>query len=179
MSPVTVKKRRNIHSGRVFELDVETVQLRDGSETVLDIVRHPGAAAILPLTDTGEVVLIRQYRHAVAEEIWEIPAGTLEPGEDSLACARRELIEEAGMGASDFVPLGDFVPLAAYSDERIQLFLATGLVTAEQSLDADEVITAVRPFATNEVRRMIAEGEIIDGKTIAAVARALLLGRLP
>ena len=136
MSRGTVLRRDVVHRGRVFELGVESVRLPDGREIGLDVIRHPGAAAILPLTDRGTILFLRQFRHAADGFLWEIPAGTLDPGETPLECAHRELAEEARVRASEMIPLGWILPVPGYSTERIHLFLARGLTAAEGRLDA-------------------------------------------
>jgi ADP-ribose pyrophosphatase len=179
MSAAKLKSRKRIHAGRVFDFELREVELPNGVDCRLEVIVHPGAAAILPVTDAGEILLLRQYRHAAGGEIWEIPAGTREKGEEPIACARRELAEEAGVVANDYVDLGDCLPLAAYSTERIHLFLARGLHEVEQQLEQDEVITEVTALPVARVGEMILAGEIADAKTIIAFARGQLGGWLP
>jgi ADP-ribose pyrophosphatase len=167
----TVNHRTRLHRGRVFTLVRENVTLDNGTVADLDYIEHPGAAAVVPLLGSGEVVLVRQYRHALKRFIWEIPAGTLDPGEPVMDCARRELIEETGYSAGEWRRLGEITPVPGYSDERIHLFLATGLSPARQSLDADEVLDVHhRPAA--EALAMIACGEIQDAKSICGLLLA-------
>jgi len=169
--PASVNRRSVMHRGRVFQLVRENVTLDNGTTTDLDFIEHPGAAAIVALTGENDVVLVRQYRHALGQYIWEIPAGTLDPGEPVLDCARRELAEETGYAAAEWRKLGEITPVPGYSDERIHLFLATGLSAAAQRLDADEVLEAHgRPLA--EAAAMIARGEIQDAKSICALLLA-------
>jgi ADP-ribose pyrophosphatase len=160
-----------IHQGRVFTLYRDYIELPNGVRTTLEVIRHPGAAAIVPFTAPGRVLLIRQYRYAVDEAIWEIPAGTLESGESPLECARRELAEETGFAAGRWLPLGSVTPLPAYSDETIHLFRAEDLVPEEAQADADEILTP-HEFAYEETLAMIAAGTIRDAKTIAALTLA-------
>ncbi len=167
----TVQSRTTIHHGRVFRLDREDLALSNGASVALDVIRHPGAAAIVAFSDPGTVVMIRQYRHAVGGVIWEVPAGTLTTGEAPLACARRELAEETGFSAADWAPLGVITPLPAYSDERIHLFTARGLIPARQHLDSDELLHVHRlPLA--KALAMIEDGTIQDAKTICALFMA-------
>jgi ADP-ribose pyrophosphatase len=169
--PVTVNRREAVYRGRVFLLLKENVTLENGITTDLEYLEHPGAAAVVPVLATGEVVLIRQYRHALGQFIWEIPAGTLDPREAIMDCARRELVEETGYDAAAWHPLGDITPVPGYSDERIHLFLATGLTPARQHLDADEVLDVHRvPMA--EAIAMIEEGKIKDAKSICGLLLA-------
>jgi ADP-ribose pyrophosphatase len=142
------------------------------------MIRHPGAAAIVPLTDRGEILMLHQFRHAAGGMLWEVPAGTLAPGEAPLACAHRELEEETGMGASEMLELGYILPAPGYTDERIHLFLARGLAPATQKLDVDEVITEVRPVPVADVLRSIASSELIDAKSVVAICRAQARGLL-
>ncbi len=157
-----------LHQGRVFALMRDCVLLPTGAEAVFEVIRHPGAAAILPVTEEGEILLLKQFRHAAGGEIWEIPAGTLSPGESPLECARRELIEETGFSAASFEPLFSIVPVPGYSDEVIHLFLATRLSPAAQNLDPDEVLSVHRIPAA-QVLDMAHRGEIRDAKTLSAL----------
>lgn len=168
---IRVNLKKSIYKGRVFVLERENVTLPNEVTVDIDVIRHPGAAAIVPLTAEGEVVLIRQYRHAVGGYIWEIPAGTLNPAETPEACARRELTEETGLQAEDWEKLGEIVPVPGYSDERIHLFWARNLSDAKQSLDQDEVLN-VTTVAWRKALEMMATGEIIDAKTICALMMA-------
>jgi len=139
--------------------------------TDLDYIEHPGAAAIVPIIAPGEVLLIKQYRHALKQYIWEIPAGTLDPDEPVMDCARRELIEETGYAAEAWRKLGDITPVPGYSDERVHLFLATELAAARQELDADEVI-AVHRMPLAQALDMVTQGEIKDAKSICGLLLA-------
>ncbi len=164
-----------VKKGRVFDFYTENIALPNGVTIDMEIIRHPGAAAIVPVMDNKLVLLLKQYRHAIGDYIWEIPAGTMEPGEDPLACAGRELIEETGYAGQYFEKLLEITPLPAYSDERIHIYLATGLTAAKQDLDADELIS-VHPIALSQSLKMIDEGKIQDAKTIVGlqlVARRL------
>lgn len=159
------------YRGRVFTLARENVTLGNGVTTDLDVIHHPGAAAMVPLTDDNEVVLLRQYRHAVGREIWEIPAGTLEKDENPQTCAAREIEEETGYAAANFVRLGNIIPVPGYSDENITLFLCTGLTLKQQMLDADEQITVI-PVPFDDAITMIRDGRIQDAKSIAGLFMA-------
>ncbi|GEM_PF-353074 len=160
-----------IHTGRVFALYRDRVRLPNGIETSLDIIRHPGAAAIVPITDQGNVLLIRQYRYAVKDTIWEIPAGTVEPGESPLVCAQRELGEEIGVAAAKWHKLGEIMPLPAYSDEVIHLYCAKDHTPVQQHLDPDEILE-IHEFSFNETLEMIKTGVIRDAKTISGLMMA-------
>ena len=173
---VKVHQVRNIYQGKLFDVVVENVTLPNGAVKDREIVRHPGAAAMVPLLDDGRVVLIRQYRHAVGDFLWEIPAGTLERDEDSAACARRELVEEIGYEAARLQKLAEILSAPGYTDEHIHIFLATGLSRAEQKLEDDEVLKA-EPVAFNTALDMITGGEIQDAKTIAGLLLTSLRDR--
>ena len=166
------KMRKTLFKGRVFDFTVENITLPNGVNTDLEIIRHPGASAIVPLSADNEVVMLRQYRHAVGGAFWEIPAGTIDADELPLVCAKRELTEETGLEALSWEPLGTVTPLPAYSDERIHLFLARHLSPATQSLDPDEIIE-VHSIPLKKVVEMILDGAIEDAKTIAAIFRTL------
>lgn len=161
-------KRTSLHRGRVGDFGIETVTLPNGAVVDLEILRHPGAAAVVPLHDDGSVTLIRQHRHAAGGLIWEIPAGKLDPGEDPAACARRELEEEAGLRAGTIRALPAIWTTPAFTDEVIHLFVATELVPVATRLEHDEVITTAR-MTLEQARRMVREGEIRDAKTICAL----------
>jgi ADP-ribose pyrophosphatase len=162
---------REIHLGKVFRLVQEDLTLPNGFRTSLEVVRHPGASAIVALSGNGEVLLLHQYRHAVGEFIWEIPAGTLKDKEEPIQCAKRELVEETGYEAMEMKELGQMVPVPGYSDERIHIFLATQLRPANQNLDRDEVI-AVHSVPFHRSFEMIRNGEIKDAKTIVGLTLA-------
>lgn len=167
--------RREIYKGRSFRLDVDRVRLPNGVEMDFEMIHHPGAAAVVPLLATGEVLMLRQYRHATGGWLLEIPAGTLQPGEAPEACAARELREETGFQASALQPLGWIWTTPGFTDERIWLYLGTGLSAGRQALDDDEMLTVARLPLVQAVT-MAAGGEIVDGKSVVALLRAA--GRL-
>ena len=164
---------RRIYTGRVVRLDVDTVRFPDGSTGQLDLIRHPGAAAIVPCASDPPgadptILLIRQYRYATGGELWEIPAGTLDPGEDPEACARRELLEETGVTAARLERLTSIWTTPGFTNEVIHLYLATGLTTGEPSRERDEFIE-VEPQPLSRVLELIRDGEIRDAKTVVAI----------
>src|SRR5689334_1526730 len=133
-----------IFRGRIITLRQEHVTLPTGGQVTLEIVHHPGAAAIVAVDDDGTVALIRQYRHAAGGFIWEVPAGTLGVNEPPADCARRELEEETGLVAAQWTALGSILTTPGFCDERIHLFLARGLRETKASLEDDEVLTVSR-----------------------------------
>ena len=165
-----------IYSGRVLNLDLDRVRFPDDSEGTLELIRHSGAAAVLPFLDepndlSARVLLISQYRYAADRYLYEIPAGRLEPGESPVDCARRELREEAGCEAEEIRSLGGFFTTPGFIDEFIHVFLATGLTRGVAKPEADEFIHSVS-HTLLEGLRMIDRGEIVDGKTIIALFMA-------
>ena len=167
-----LESERRYH-GRVVQVDLDTVRFPDGSTGVLEMIRHPGASAVVPFLDDPEsadprVLLIHQYRHAADGPLWEIPAGTLSPGEAPLACARRELAEEAGMEAKELVRLATIFTTPGFTDERIHLFLARDLLPVALAREPDEFIT-VHEKRWSAVGKMIRSGKIRDGKSLCAL----------
>ena len=172
--PIVPKEIRTVFQGRVFTVRVETISLPKGGELQAEIVRHPGSVVIVPLTEHNGILLVRQYRPAIGKWAWELPAGSLKPGEDVEHAARRECQEETGQVASHLQRLGSFFPTPGYCDEQMTFFKAIGLRAPgvgdeEAQQDEDEDIE-VRPFARDQLQRMIASGEIIDLKTIAGLS---------
>ena len=159
---------RLLHEGRNFDFLVDEVALPNGHVTQRDIVRHPGAVAIVPILGDGRVVLIRQFRYAAGKAILEIPAGTLEKGEPPLECAARELREETGYAAKELEPLLNCFMAPGYSDEVIHFFVARGLSVVGDDPEIDEEIT-LELHSLEEVRRMIDENVIEDAKTIVGI----------
>ncbi len=154
-----------VYAGRFFKVCKDVVRLPDGSQGVRDYLRHPGAVAIVALTDEGNVVLERQYRYPLARDLVEIPAGKLEPGEDHLETGKRELLEETGYVAAHWTFLGLVHNAIGYSDEGIELWLATGLEKREAKLDEGEFLEVFTlPFA--EALAMASDGRLSDVKTI-------------
>ena len=165
---------RNIYTGKVVTLNVDTVQLPNGVTIDLETIRHPGAAAMVPIKDDGTVVLIRQFRHAAGGFIYEIPAGKLALGEDPLHCAARELEEEVGYRASSFELLSSIFTAPGFADEVIHVYKATGLTEGRQQLDRDEVLEIVEMPLHRAIER-IQDGTIRDGKTIVGL-QAVYIG---
>ena len=175
-STSTKSQFRTIYKGKVVTLNIDTVALPNGVTVDLEIVRHPGAAAVVPLKDDGTVVLIRQFRHAAGGFIYEIPAGKLHPGENPLACASRELEEEIGWKASSFELLASIFTAPGFTDEVIRVYQATGLARGRQQLDRDEVLEIVE-MPLPEAIRKIEDGTIRDAKTIVGLQAVYLRKR--
>jgi ADP-ribose pyrophosphatase len=174
-----VKQRRApAYRGRSISVFAEEVELPNGRRVTLDIVRHPGAAAVVPFVSEGDVLLIRQFRHATGGSIFEVPAGKLDASEDPAACAARELEEEAGQRARRLERLGEIWTTPGFTDERIHLFAAFELEPVPQRLEADEVIEVVR-VSLDRALEMVWSGELRDAKSALALLHAAHhLGRL-
>ena len=163
-SKVLVKKE-TLYTGRVFSLERHHVVEPNGSRSTKDIIRHPGSAVILPILDDGKMVLIRQFRVAINEEVWELPAGTRDPKETFLQTARRELKEETGFRAAKWNKLVDYFPSPGFLNERMTIFLARNLKAGEATPEEDEQIT-VQPVSLKRGLQMIERGQICDSKTL-------------
>ena len=164
---------KRIHSGRVIDLDVDTVRFPDGSTGHLEMIRHPGAAAVIPfasdpLGPNPTILLIQQHRYATNGSLIEIPAGRLNPGEDPRVCAERELLEEVGVKAGRIERLTTIWTTPGFTDERIHLFWATDLTADRPAREPDEFIE-VTPKPLSEVLKLIRSGVISDAKTALAV----------
>jgi ADP-ribose pyrophosphatase len=150
-----------LQSYRIFAIVEQALRLPSGRTVVRQVVKHPGAVVIIPQLEDGRLLLIAQYRFAVGATLLEFPAGTLEPGEAPLECARRELIEETGYRAEHWRALGTTYPSPGYCDEQQHLFMATGLVPEHAAADEDEIIE-VKGLTVQEVERSIADGRLVD-----------------
>ena len=164
-------KRQTMWRGTAFEYQQGEVLLPNGRKTFAGVIRHPGSAAVVPVLQDGSVVLIHQFRHGIKDFIWEVPAGTMDPGEDPLACARRELQEECGYAGNRFEKLGEIWVAPGYSSECIHLFLATDLMVRESHPDEDECLT-VHLFPFQRVLEMVERNEIREAMTIVAIQKA-------
>ena len=169
-------KGERVCSGKLLQVDRDRVRLPNGRETDLEMVRHPGASAVVPFVTAEEVLLIRQFRYAAKGFILEVPAGTLDAGEEPIDCARRELEEEVGHRAGRLAHLGSIFTTPGFTDEVIHLWAGYDLEPVPQRLDPDEVLTVTRlPFA--EALEGIRRGEIVDSKTICALMLAREISR--
>jgi len=170
---------RRLYHGRILRLEVDRVRMPDGVETMREVVRHPGAAVVVPVLSDGRVVLVRQFRYPVGKVFLEVPAGKLAwGGEDPLACARRELEEETGYRAGEWRLLTAFFSAPGFTDERMHCFLATELeLSGRPKPDEDECLQ-VETLPLVEAVRRVHSGEVEDGKTIIGLllAAAALAG---
>ena len=162
---------KHVFTGRVIEVNIERVQLPNGSVADLEIIRHPGGAAVVALDTDNRICLLRQFRHAVDGWIWELPAGKIDNREPPLDTARRELEEEAGMAAASWRPLGDYVASPGVVTEVVHLFLATQLTPLPPRPEEHEVFE-VHWLPFTDVLRMAGSGELRDGKSLVGVYRA-------
>jgi len=160
-----------VYEGRLLKIDRDRVKLPNGRETTLEMVRHPGASAIVPFVSPDDVLLIRQFRYAAGGFIYEVPAGTLNPGENPEACARREVEEESGHRAGRLQRLASIYTTPGFTDEVIHLYAAFDLSPVGQNLDHDEVLSVERMPLREAIGR-IGRGEIVDSKTICALLLA-------
>jgi ADP-ribose pyrophosphatase len=172
--PIVPREIRTVYKGRIFTVQIETITLPKGVELEAEIIRHPGSVVIVPVTESGEIVLVRQYRHAIGRFAWELPAGSLKAGEDVERAAVRECHEEVGLIPTRIARLGSFFPTPGYCDEEMHFFKASGLrrpgaSDEEAPQDEDEDIEA-RPFPIATVRTMMTASEIIDLKTVAGIS---------
>ena len=162
-----------VYTGRVINLDVDRVRFPDGTVGELEMIRHPGASAIVPFLgdpaeDDPRILLIRQYRYAAESYLYEVPAGRLEPGESPADCAKRELLEETGCTAGGVEHLFSMFTTPGFTDERIHVFMATGIVRGVTARDADEFME-VETLPLSRALEMVGRGEIPDAKTALAL----------
>jgi ADP-ribose pyrophosphatase len=169
----TVASQR-VYEGWLVNLRVDTVRLENDRLTRREIVEHPGAVAVVALDDDDSVLLVRQFRKPAEKELLEIPAGTLEAGEEPIACARRELKEETGYRAGCLEQVGGFYSSPGFCTEYIRLYLATGLQKGRSAPEDDEAIEIIK-VPLSDLPALLSQGEICDGKTIAGLLSVLLL----
>jgi len=168
---MTAGECRTVFKGRIITVTVEAVDLPNGSHLEMEIIRHPGGAAVVALNESGHVCLLYQYRHAMGGWLWELPAGKIEHGESPLQTARHELEEEAGVSATAWRELGTIVSSPGVFNERVHLFLATGLRDGRQKAEKNEVFERHWiPF--DEALAWVQEGKVEDAKSVAALFRA-------
>lgn len=161
-------RHKLLHKGRLISLYRDEVHLPDGRITHYDIVRHPGGAVIVAVNSNKDICLLRQFRHAVGGDIWELPAGCLEANEDPVETAKRELLEETGCSALSWTELGSITPSPGFCNEVLWMFKAEDLKVGRTAKDKDEFLEP-HWFPINKIHQMIKAGEIRDAKTLAAI----------
>jgi ADP-ribose pyrophosphatase len=164
---------RRVYDGRIFNVDIDTVRFPDGSTGELEMVRHSGASAVVPFLgdpagEDPQILLLRQYRYAAEGYLYEVPAGRLDEGESPEECARRELAEETGCTAARVEPLTTIYTTPGFTDERIHLFMATGLSHGEHKRERDEFME-VETLTLSRALELVARGEIVDSKTVVSL----------
>lgn len=168
---------QRIYDGKIINVRKDTVTLQNGATASREVVEHSGGVGVLAIDDQDNVLMVRQYRYAIGRDSLEIPAGKREYGEDPAECGIRELEEETGYAAREFLPFGSLDPTPAYVTEVIHLFLARDLVPTKQNLDPDEFLS-VEPVPFDKALELCLSGEITDAKTLVAVLKYKALYRL-
>lgn len=162
---------KEVFNGKLLHVFFDKASLPNGEEGTREWIKHPGACAIVPVFENGDIMLIKQYRYPMGQIFWEVPAGKIDKGETQDTTAYRELEEEAGLKAKKLKYIGHFYPGIGYSDELIHIYLALGLERSEQNMDEDEFVLKER-VSFKEAMNMVYSGEINDGKTIICLVRA-------
>jgi ADP-ribose pyrophosphatase len=161
---------QRVYDGKVFDIDRDRVRMPNGRDVTVDVVRHARSVVLLPIPEPGQVVLIRQYRYAVNRWLWELPAGSVDEGEEPEAAARRECHEEIGLVPETIVRLGSLFPTPGYCDEEMFFFRLSGLTQPTETADVDEdEDIEPRTFSFREAREMVRRGEIVDMKTVVGL----------
>ncbi|MBO5213094.1 MAG: NUDIX hydrolase [Clostridia bacterium] len=169
---------KQLFDGKVVKLYFDEVELPNGKKAIREVIRHSGAVCVIPVDDEGYVTMIRQFRYPFGKTLLEIPAGKLEPGEDPLCAAKRELEEESGVNAEKIEFMGMIYTTVAFTDEKIYAYLATGLTYRDSHPDDDEFLE-VEKIHISKLVEMVMNGEIADSKTQVAILKAekMLLGK--
>ena len=170
----TTLSSEEIFNGRVIRVTYDKVLLENGNTSTREVVHHHGGACILPVDENQNITMVRQYRYALGEEMWELPAGKLEKDENPFEAAKRELAEECGLTADYFVDLGVVYPTVGYDSEKIYLWAATGLHNVSQHLDEDEFLDVVK-MPLDEALRLVLDGTIKDSKTQIGILKYAML----
>lgn len=163
-----------IFDGKLLQVYRDTIALPNGNEAIREYIKHQGAVAVVPVTDEGEIIAVRQYRYPIGRITIEIPAGKLDKGEDPLTAAKRELSEETGVESADIDYIGGLYPSVAYTDEIIHMYVAKNLKYGEMHTDEDEFLDVVK-IKIDDFVDMVLKGEIMDSKTQAAVLKVAML----
>ena len=164
-------EKKTLYEGLIVNVRRDVAQLFTGKHVPREVVEHPGGVAVVPVTEDGKVLMIRQYRYPMGEELLEIPAGKLDDGEDPLSCAVRELKEETGCTAGKIVGLGPMYPSPGFCAETLYIYLALDLEHGQPDLDEDEFLT-VEPYDMDELIEKIMANELPDGKSIVGIMKA-------
>ena len=162
--------REDVYRGKIIDVHRDRVRLSNGDESIREIVEHSGGVTIVPVDEQGNVYCVRQFRYAYGEHLLETPAGKLEPGEAPLECAVRELGEETGFTADEYVYFGELYPSPGYCKESLHIYLATGLHPGKMHLDQDEFLD-VEKYPLDTLLKMVMDGEIRDAKTVVAILK--------
>lgn len=160
-------RAKTVFNGKLLKLAIQKTRLPNGHLAHFEIIKHPGAALIIPFLIKDKIILLRQLRPVINSYIYELPAGTLDKNESPLSCAKREIIEETGYSAEKFTKLGEIYPVPGYSTEKIIIFKAEGLKKKERLPERDEIIEHFI-FDRKKIRQLFMSGKIIDAKTICA-----------
>lgn len=161
--------KKTIFRGRLLHLSVKDQKFPNGYKTRLEVIKHPGAALIVPFLTKNSIIMIKQFRPVINEYIWELPAGTLHKNESPLNCAKREIIEETGYKVKNFKKIGAIYPAPGYTTERIIIYKATNLIPVKRRLENDEIIQC-RILSRAKINSLLRDGRIIDAKTICALS---------
>lgn len=162
---------QNVYEGPIFTITHDTVELENGETAVRDSLLHHGGVCVIPITDEGEIFLVKQFRYPFRTVTREVPAGKLEKGEDHAVCGKRELLEETGCTCSEYIYLGEMYPTPAYNTEITYMYLAKGLTFGKQSLDPDEFLD-VEKIPLADAVKLVMDGKIKDGKTQIVILKA-------
>ena len=165
------KNSETVYLGKAFDVRRDQVLLPDGKQTSFDVVVHPGAVTLIPVDSAGRILFVRQFRYAVGEELLELPAGTLDEGEEPQTCAHREIREETGMSAGKLKKIGEFFLVPGYSTEFMYIYLATDLTPDPLPGDEDEFIT-VEAVEQQKIPDLISQGILRDSKSLSALLLA-------
>ena len=170
--PMVPHQIRKVYEGRIFSLMVESITLPKGGALDVDVIRHPGSVVLIPVTDRGEIILVQQYRHAIGRWVWELPAGSLKRNEDPDTAAARECHEEIGLVPGKIERLGALYPTPGYCDEEMIFYRASALrepAEGERAQPDEDEDIEPQPFSVERIAAMVAAGEIVDMKTVAAL----------
>lgn len=167
----TISSER-VYSGHIINVRVDTVEMPDGKTAFRDIAEHPGGVGVLAITEKNKIILVKQYRKPIEKAVYEIPAGKIDRGEEPLSCGVRELEEETGFKAREFISLGYMYPSPGFTDEVTHIYMARGLYKGEINPDEDEYLD-IEEFDIDDVKQMIMNNEINDAKTVFAFFKGL------